>query len=230
MGKDLHGTELGVGITQRAWGSYSACYTDSNGVRIGRNFKTVDECKAWIERSVIEDKYIGKLRGSAFTVQKWFQYYIDVIKKPVLKESTVELYTQMFKRHVNPIIGRMKLTAVRPLHCQREFDRSIKRIPIRFAKTVFLMKNGYPRRLASYDAYMHRTADKLGIERFSVHALRHTYATRCIEEGMNPKSLQVLLGHSSLEITLNRYVHVTEEESVNEIHSIEDRLDVEGKH
>ena len=46
---------------------------------------------------------------------------------------------------------------------------------------------------------------------------------------MNPKSLQVLLGHSSMEITLNRYVHVTEEESVNEIHSIEDRLDVEEK-
>lgn len=62
-----------------------------------------------------------------------------------------------------------------------------------------------------------------------MHALRHTYATRCIEEGMNPKSLQVLLGHSSMEITLNRYVHVTEEESVNEIHSIEDRLDVEEK-
>ena len=92
------------------------------------------------------------------------------------------------------------------------------------------MKNGYPRRLASYDAYMYRTADKLGIERFSVHALRHTYATRCIEEGMNPKSLQVLLGHSSMEITLNRYVHVTEEESVNEIHSIEDKLDVEKKY
>ena len=112
---------------------------------------------------------------------------------------------------------------------QREFDRSLRKIPIQFAKTVFLMKNGYPRRLASYDAYMYRTADKLGIERFSAHALRHTYATRCIEEGMNPKSLQVLLGHSSMEITLNRYVHVTEEESVNEIHSIEDRLDVEEK-
>lgn len=112
---------------------------------------------------------------------------------------------------------------------QREFDRSLKKIPIRFVNTVFLMRNGCPRRLASYDAYLYRTADKLGIERFSVHALRHTYATRCIEEGMNPKSLQVLLGHSSMEITLNRYVHVTEEESVNEIHSIEDKLDVEKK-
>lgn len=36
MGRELQGNELGVGITQRAWGSYSVRYTDSNGVRIGR--------------------------------------------------------------------------------------------------------------------------------------------------------------------------------------------------
>lgn len=140
MGKDLQGNELGVGITQRTWGSYSARYTDSNGVRIGRNFKTVDECRAWIERSVIEDKYIGKLRGSAFTVQKWFRYYIDIIKKPVLKERTVELYIHMFNRHINLIIGRMKLTAVRPLHCQRVLDvasrRNLADVTIEKVRTV----------------------------------------------------------------------------------------------
>ena len=39
------------------------------------------------------------------------------------------------------------------------------------------------------------------------HALRHTFATRCIELGFEVKSLSEILGHSSVNITLNRYVH-----------------------
>ena len=39
------------------------------------------------------------------------------------------------------------------------------------------------------------------------HTLRHTFATRCIEVGFDVKSLSEILGHSSVIITLNRYVH-----------------------
>ena len=39
------------------------------------------------------------------------------------------------------------------------------------------------------------------------HALRHTFATRCIELGFDIKSLSEILGHASVNITLNRYVH-----------------------
>ena len=41
--------------------------------------------------------------------------------------------------------------------------------------------------------------------RVSLHSLRHTFATRCIEAGMQPKVLQHLLGHSDIKITLNTY-------------------------
>ncbi len=39
------------------------------------------------------------------------------------------------------------------------------------------------------------------------HSLRHTYATNCVESGIEIKSLSEMLGHSDIAITLNRYVH-----------------------
>ena len=44
-----------------------------------------------------------------------------------------------------------------------------------------------------------------------MHASAHTYATRAIESGMQPKVLQKLLGHASIKTTMDRYVHVTDE-------------------
>lgn len=66
-----------------------------------------------------------------------------------------------------------------------------------------------PRRY--YDKYK-QILRKCGITaEYTFHALRHTYATRCIEAGIDPKVVSELLGHSSVTITLNRYVHPTME-------------------
>lgn len=46
-----------------------------------------------------------------------------------------------------------------------------------------------------------------GIEAANFHALRHTFATRCVEVGFELKSLSEVLGHANVNITLNRYVH-----------------------
>ena len=45
------------------------------------------------------------------------------------------------------------------------------------------------------------------IEKTNFHALRHTFATRCIEAGVDVKTLSEFLGHSDVKTTLNRYVH-----------------------
>ena len=49
---------------------------------------------------------------------------------------------------------------------------------------------------------------KLGIPRHGFHTLRHTFATRAIECGMDVKTLSETLGHKNASITLNRYVHL----------------------
>ena len=45
------------------------------------------------------------------------------------------------------------------------------------------------------------------IENHNFHKLRHTFATNCAESGFDVKTLSVVLGHSSVNLTLNRYVH-----------------------
>lgn len=50
-----------------------------------------------------------------------------------------------------------------------------------------------------------------GIRSLNFHALRHTFATQCVERDFELKSLSEILGHSSVNITLNRYVHSSRE-------------------
>lgn len=47
------------------------------------------------------------------------------------------------------------------------------------------------------------------IEKANFYCLRHTFATRRVEKDFEIKSLSVILGHSSVKITLDKYVHVT---------------------
>lgn len=58
-----------------------------------------------------------------------------------------------------------------------------------------------------YRLYYNRTLENLNLPHHKFHALRHTFATRCIECGCDYKSLSQILGHSNVSITMNLYVH-----------------------
>lgn len=82
-------------------------------------------------------------------------------------------------------------------------------------------RTGEPAKNSSYDTHLYKLCDEAGIKRFCMHALRHTYATRAIESGMQPKILQKLLGHASIKTTMDRYVHVTDESMLKAVQQFE---------
>ncbi|MBU3811231.1 MAG: site-specific integrase [Candidatus Niameybacter stercoravium] len=56
---------------------------------------------------------------------------------------------------------------------------------------------------------------KANIPYKNFHALRHTFATRLIESGVDIKTVSLLLGHADINITLNTYVHSTDDTKHN---------------
>lgn len=58
---------------------------------------------------------------------------------------------------------------------------------------------------------LNKVLKKYGFRKVTVHELRHTFATRCLESGIDMKTLQMLLGHADYSTTANIYAHVLED-------------------
>ena len=116
--------------------------------------------------------------------------------------------------------------AIRILKVQKEKVSNLKVIPIEYCDYVFLDEEGLPISNSAYDSYLDRISLKYNIPNVSMHILRHTFATRCIEGGVQPKTLQMLLGHSKLSMTMDLYVTVTNDEKKKEIERVADVLNV----
>lgn len=90
-------------------------------------------------------------------------------------------------------------------------------VDFQFIDYVFINQNGKPFCRSNLDGVLATFCKENNMEHFSLHSLRHTFATRCIESGMKPKTLQKILGHSSITITMDTYVHTTGEEMHSEM-------------
>ena len=70
-----------------------------------------------------------------------------------------------------------------------------------------ISSNGKPVTTRSYQQSFENMQKKLHIPHRGFHALRHTFATRALECGMDIKTLSEIMGHKNSTVTLNRYAH-----------------------
>lgn len=84
----------------------------------------------------------------------------------------------------------------------------------------FVLNGSAPLEPRTYENRFAKLLEQAGIEKRNFHILRHTFATNCINGGVDIKSLSEILGHSDVKITLNRYVHPTLEIKRNHINSL----------
>ena len=96
-----------------------------------------------------------------------------------------------------------------------------------FENLVFTSKTNNPLNPANIKDSINYIVDRINrenpdqfFEHLTTHGLRHTVATNCIENGMEPKTLQKILGHNSLQMTMDLYCHVRKSTLTDEMEKL----------
>ena len=89
-----------------------------------------------------------------------------------------------------------------------------------------LDKNDMPMVALHWEKYMEHIIEKynkiyrIQIPKVTPHVCRHTFCSNMAKSGMNPKSLQYIMGHSDISVTLNTYTHVNFEDTKEELQRV----------
>ena len=111
------------------------------------------------------------------------------------------------KIHIRVIDTPKTSNSTRIIPLPKQLLPYIKKIKKRSACAYIIADGNKPAFVRSYQRTFELLLKKLGLPKKGFHSLRHTFATRALECGMDVKTLAELLGHKNASITLNRYAH-----------------------
>lgn len=248
MGKSLKGKELGKGISQRKDGLFQARFINRFGKRQTIYAKTLHEITKKLRDEQYQDERQLNVVDSNVTLDEWYDIWMNIgltwdsidfengvinVTKTLcyLPNSGDAIYefhqpkTKAGKRNI-PMSRLVKevLTEQKEWH-----DKVSRRFEPRqgFENLVFTSKTNQPLNAANVKDSINYMVNRINdrnpeseFGHFTPHCLRHTFATNCIAKGMRPKTLQKLLGHSSLQMTMDLYCHVMDETLKDEMSSI----------
>ena len=121
-GKNLKGRECGKGIYQRKDGKYSARYYAKNGKRHEKHFDTLPEARNWRADAIYEDKHGVVVTNTDMTVDEWFKFWTENLICD-LAPNTIRNYQERYKNNIQPVIGKMRISDVKPMHCKAVLNR-----------------------------------------------------------------------------------------------------------
>lgn len=81
----------------------------------------------------------------------------------------------------------------------------------------------------NHAVHRHNQIYKEQLPNITPHVCRHTYCSNMAKSGMNPKTLQYLMGHSDIGVTMNTYTHLGLDDAVMEIHRLQEQERVLGE-
>jgi len=185
-------------------GRYIGCYDENHKAKYvyiyGKTYTEVKQ-KLTIERG--RQKQHVPAEKKQITYGEVLALWLHSTKTSI-KESTYARYAHLINSHIKPQLGDYKLSMlsteiiedfIENQLVEGQLDRTGGLAPKTVIDLLAIVKStiGYVKQSGISDA--------------NFHALRHTFATRCVEVGFEIKSLSEILGHASVNITLNRYVH-----------------------
>ena len=84
-----------------------------------------------------------------------------------------------------------------------------------YSNFLFLNQKGFPKVAGNYESMLRGLVKKYNkthkdqLPNITPHSLRHTYCTNMARKGMNPNTLQYIMGHANITMTLGYYAHGT---------------------
>lgn len=150
--------------------------------------------------------YTGMRIGEVCAL-KWEN--IDFSKKLINVTQTLQrVYVEKNKTKVIITPPKTK-TSERKIPIPTILYDELKKASVNYSKKSYVITGEEDKYIEprSFQYVYKKILDSSGIKYRNFHCLRHTFATRCIRVGMDIKSLSEVLGHSDVNITLNRYVH-----------------------
>ena len=149
----------------------------------------------------------------------------------VRQQSQASAYRSPARKRGEPIITTPKTeTSIRDIPLTKAAVQILREqksksftqiIVIEYRDYVFHSLEGNLYTTSTLNKALKQIAKKAELSPISMHTLRHTFATRCLEAGMKPKVLQEILGHADISTTMNTYTHVLEDERVKEIEKLD---------
>ena len=91
---------------------------------------------------------------------------------------------------------------------------------------LFLDKNGRPMVALHWEKYFQHIREKynkiyrIQMPKVTPHVCRHTFCSNMAKSGMNPKTLQYIMGHSDISVTLNTYTHLNYDDAEEEMQKV----------